>query len=95
LPLASLVDVAVFSCLVGVTKPDPYIYQIATEKLDVQPQRCLYVADGMSQELVTASNLGMHAVQIFVPGEDEYDLYREEWHGPVISSLREILTLLR
>ncbi len=94
-PLASLVDVAVFSCLVGVVKPDPRIYQIATEQLDVQPQRCLYVADGMGQELVSASNLGMHAVQIFVPGEDEYEPYREEWNGPVISSLREVLTLVR
>ena len=94
-PLAPLIDVAVFSCLVGMKKPDPRIYRLATEQLNVEPQDCLYVADGIGQELAVASQIGMHAVQILVPGEDEYDPYREEWDGPVISSLTEVLILIK
>lgn len=94
LPLAPLIDVTIFSCLVGMMKPDPRIYSLATEQLGVELQDCLYVADGMGQELSAASQIGMHAVQISVPGEDEYDRYREEWEGLVISSLTEVLTLL-
>ena len=94
-PLTPLIDVAVFSCSVGMMKPDPRIYRLATEQLNVEPQDCLYVADGIGQELAVASQIGMHAVQILVPREDEYDPYREEWHGPVISSLIEVLILIK
>jgi putative hydrolase of the HAD superfamily len=94
LPLASLIDIAIFSCLVGMMKPNPRIYELATKQLSVKPQDCLYVADGIGQELSTASQLGMHAAQISMPGEDEDDPYREDWEGPIISSLTEVLTLL-
>jgi hypothetical protein len=39
----------------------------------------------------------MHAVLIRVPYEDTYDAYRidaEEWNGPTISAVREVLGLL-
>ena len=94
-PFVKLIDIAIFSCLVGMKKPDPRIYRLATEQLNVEPQDCLYVADGIGQELTVASQIGMHAVQILVPGEDKYDPYREEWHDPVISSLKDVLKLVR
>ncbi len=94
-PLSSLVDEPVFSCLVGLKKPDPRIYQIAAEKLGVSPEECIYVADGIGKELSAAKELGMYAVQILVPGEDEYDPYREEWNGSVITSLEEVMGLVK
>jgi len=94
-PFVKLIDIAIFSCLVGMKKPDPRIYRLATEQLNVEPQDCLYVADGIGQELTVASQIGMHAVQILVPGEDKYDPYREDWDGPVISSLAEVMTLIK
>ncbi|GAI87566.1 unnamed protein product [marine sediment metagenome] len=92
-PLAPLINVAVFSCEVGLKKPDPRIYQIAIEKLAISPEKCIYIADGIGQELLSASQLGMYAIQIRVPGEYD-DPYREEWSGPVISSLKDVLTLV-
>ncbi len=50
-PFASLIDVPVFSCEVGVRKPDPRIYLLACSRLGVPPQHCLYVGDVGSQEL--------------------------------------------
>lgn len=44
-PLAPRIDAAVFSCSVGVAKPDPRIYRIAAERLDVEPDACLFVDD--------------------------------------------------
>ena len=93
-PLAPLIDVAVFSCLVGAMKPDTHIYHVAVEKLAVNPKECLYIADGIGQELASASKLGMHALLIRMPDEDDYDQYRGEWDSPVITSLKEVLTLL-
>jgi len=95
-PLYSLIDVAVFSCSVGVRKPDPRIYRIAIDGLSVNPEECIYIADGMGQELTRASELGMYAIQIRMPGKDNhnYDPYRENWEGPVISLLKDVLTLI-
>jgi putative hydrolase of the HAD superfamily len=43
--MAPLIDEAVFSCSVGVAKPDRRIYEIAAERLDVSPSECLFVDD--------------------------------------------------
>ncbi len=96
-PFAPLIHAALFSCVVRLMKPDPRIYRLACEQLGVKPQECLYVGDGSSHELTGASRLGMHAVLIRVPYEDTYDAHRidaEEWNGPTIVSVREVLGLL-
>jgi len=94
-PLAPFIDVTVFSCSEGLMKPDPRIFQIAIERLAVEPGDCLYIADGIGQELTSASQIGMQAVLIRVSGEDSYDPYREDWDGSVISSLTEVLGLVK
>ncbi len=93
-PFAALIDVAVFSCSVGMNKADLRIFQIAIDRLAVKPESCLYIADGMRQELTNAAKLGMHSVQILVTDEIDDSPIREEWHGPVISSLTEVLNLI-
>lgn len=96
-PFAQLFDATVFSCKAGTKKPDPQIYYMATEKLMVEPQDCLYIGDGSSQELTGAANVGMHPVLIRVPDEstNAHFIDREKnWDGPVISSLQEVLNLL-
>ena len=50
-PFASLVDTPIFSCTVRLRKPDPRIYKLACEQLGVEPKDCLYVGDGLSDEL--------------------------------------------
>ncbi len=99
-PFAPLIDVTVFSCVVGLKKPDPRIYQLAAERLGVEPEKCLYIGDGSSRELTGAAAVGMHPVLIRDPDEDSTEVHRvdaetEKWDGPVISSLREVLTLIR
>ena len=96
-PLVPLFNVTVFSCKVGTKKPSPQIYNIATEQMGVQPEDCLYVGDGSSQELTGALAVGMHPVLIRDPNEvaDAHTIDREEWQGEVISSLEEVLTLLK
>ena len=97
-PFAPLFDVTVFSCQAGIKKPDPRIYYMATEKLGIEPHDCLYIGDGSSQELTGAAQVGMHPVLLRVPDEpvDAYFVSREEdWEGPVISSLQEVLYLVK
>jgi putative hydrolase of the HAD superfamily len=99
LPFAPLIDVSVYSSLVGIQKPDPRIYQLAVEQLAVEPKDCLYIGDGDSQELTGASKVGMQPVLLRLPNEDDTDVHRVDterdvWDGPIISSLTEIVTLI-
>jgi putative hydrolase of the HAD superfamily len=97
-PLAPFFDVTVFSCVAGIKKPDPRIYRLATDPLKVRPQDCLYIGDGSSKELTGALQVGMHPVLIRDPDEsvDAHYIDREDdWPGPKISYLKEVLTLLQ
>lgn len=93
-PLSPFIDVAIFSCRVNMKKPDPRVFRMVIEQLDSKPKECLYIADGIGQELTTASKLGMSAVMIHSPDDREEDPYREDWHGPAITSLKEVMDLL-
>jgi putative hydrolase of the HAD superfamily len=61
-PLASRLDVTVFSCEVGVRKPDPSIYRCALEQVGVDARHALFVGDGGSDEHRGARAVGMRAV---------------------------------
>jgi putative hydrolase of the HAD superfamily len=88
-------EATIFSCAVGIKKPDPRIYNLALDKLKVKPQECLYIGDGGSNELTGASSVGMHPVLISVPTEETYLFGVEDWKGTVISSLNEVLDLVK
>jgi putative hydrolase of the HAD superfamily len=93
-PFAPYFDVVVFSCEAGMNKGDPRIFQIALEQLAIEPVKCIYVADGMRNELTNAAGLGMTAVQLLVPEEIDDSPIREKWHGQTISSLKGVLDFL-
>ena len=56
-------DVACLSYEEGIMKPEKEIFYRCMSRLGVQPEECLYVGDGGSQELETACELGMQVVQ--------------------------------
>lgn len=90
-PLAGMLDDAVFSCRVGLRKPDPEIFQLACRNLGVLPERCVYVGDGGSDELAGATRVGMRAVRIHLTFEEDREL---AWDGETITTLSELLPLL-
>jgi putative hydrolase of the HAD superfamily len=91
-----LIEAPVFSCAVGLKKPDRRIYDLAAANLGVKSARCLYVADGDSGELQGAIEAGMDAIRIRSPHEDVSDALRvneEDWRGLTISSFDQLLSL--
>ncbi len=95
-PLAPLIDVPVFSCRVGFRKPDPRIYKLACEGLGVEPEECLYVADGVGPELSGALAIGMQAALIRVAYDETYDTDRPEaleWKGLALETLADVVTM--
>ncbi|MBO4324269.1 MAG: HAD family hydrolase [Lachnospiraceae bacterium] len=47
----------------GICKPDPAMYYRIAAELGVEPEECLYVGDGGSNELAVAKEIGMKPVQ--------------------------------
>ncbi len=92
-PFGPLVDTAVLSFDAGVAKPDPRIYELALDGLDVEAGRCLFVGDGSDGELTGAAEAGMTAVLIRAP-YDRADGSRQGWDGDVISAIPDVLELL-
>lgn len=90
--LAGRFDSTVFSCSVGVSKPDPRIYQAATEELGVKPADCLFVGDGANDELPGAEAVGMTALQLRAPGE-QLTPEGERWTGRYVERLSDVLDL--
>ena len=89
---APLFDSTIFSSCERIKKPAPQIYHLACERLGVEPEDCLYVADGENFELSAAARVGMHPVLIKT-SESHSEVRREaqEWQGATIENLAEIL----
>ena len=84
-PVAFVFD----SAVVGFAKPEPGIFRLAVERLahlGVAPQRCLYVGDTVSNDVVPAARAGLIPVHL-----DPYRLCDGADHVHV-TSLPELLT---
>lgn len=58
-PLRPFFDVTLFSCAAGLAKPDPEVYWLACQTLDVSPDRALFIGDGGDDELGGARAAGL------------------------------------
>lgn len=56
-------DVVVESSVEGIRKPDPAIYRLACERLDVEPDRCVFL-DDLGINLKPARAMGMHTIKV-------------------------------
>ena len=63
-PLAGHFDFEVFSCEVGLVKPEATIYRTCLDGLALSPQECIYVGDGGSNELIGAREVGLTTVLV-------------------------------
>ncbi len=85
LGLNGLVDYYIFSCEVGLKKPDPAIYRMAIASLAVDPHNALMVGDKVINDVYGPKFIGMNAVLLDRDGKSSYPVK--------ISSLDEVLRL--
>ncbi len=86
-PLPS-VEAIVDSTVVGVSKPDPRIFQPALDALGTAADRTLYVGDTVHADVRGATAAGMPVVQL-----DPLDLHsdHDHWRLPDLVALAELL----
>ncbi|MFP3948167.1 MAG: HAD family hydrolase, partial [Longimicrobiales bacterium] len=68
---------------VGVEKPDPAIFRLAVDNLDLEPEECLYVGDLFPVDVVGARRAGLRALLVDPFGRMDEEVDR-------ISSVREL-----
>ena len=66
-------DDLVISAEVGLAKPDPAIYNLALDRLDVEANQTVFV-DDFTQNIAAAADLGMHAVHFNNPNQAVSDV---------------------
>jgi len=95
---APFFDAAVFSSTAGIQKPDARIFLLATDKMAVKPQDCLYIGDDSDNELNGALGVGMYPVRIrdrHETPDTHLNNWKNDWKGESIASLTEIPDLLK
>ncbi len=92
LGIGRLFDEVVLSHEVGLLKPDPAIFLLACERLDVSPREAAFVADGGFGELDASRSLGILSVLIEQDHQSrDYGASKE--YDLKVHSLEELLTL--
>lgn len=61
--IMKLFDYVIESSKLGIRKPDPRIYALMCEALDVDPARCVYL-DDLGINLKPARAMGMHTIKV-------------------------------
>ena len=66
-------DAVIESCVVGTRKPEPEMYRLALDALDVAPERAAML-DDLGINLKTARTLGLHTIKVLDPVEAAQEL---------------------
>ena len=72
---------AIFSCDYFLVKPEPEIYRLCLDRLDMDPARCLFL-DDLPRNVEAARALGIHALHFRSPAADAAAL-EQRWGLPV------------
>ena len=62
--ILELFELSVVSGEVGIDKPDPRIFDVMCEKLNVSPDECLYIGDNYVNDVLGARNAGWSAIYL-------------------------------
>lgn len=85
-------DFIIVSEEAGVKKPDPQIFELATRKLGLRPEECLYVGDHPVNDIEGASKAGMATIWMKVNQPWLEQLEAKPLH--TIEQLNELLKLI-
>ena len=85
-------EIILVSSEVGVSKPNPRIFELVLESLEVEPEEAVMIGNTVSTDIFGGNRVGMKTVLIQV--DEEYK--RSEWETPnhTIHSLKDLFEIV-
>ena len=80
------------SAVVGVRKPNPVIFKLGVDVLEMEPDEVLVVGDSLKKDILPAESLGCHT--LWLKGKGWTADEDAQTHPGTIKSLNEVLQLL-
>jgi putative hydrolase of the HAD superfamily len=71
-PLSEYVPNPSFSCDLHLRKPDIAIFKNECEKIGIEPEKCIYIADGDDNEFDGAKSIGMETILVKYDDKDAF-----------------------
>ena len=95
--LPALVDHALFSCELGMAKPDATIFREALSRMGIGQNECIYIGDGGGSELQGATSAGIRAFQAYWYLKEYEAPFRKKKEQPFekIHDALDVLCLLK
>lgn len=81
------------SSVVGVRKPDPAIFQLAIDRLNLKPEDITVIGDSFKKDIEPALSLGCKAIWLKGSGWDSSDKSND--YEPCVSSLLQLYDMLQ
>lgn len=69
--IAAYFNAVVESAVVGVRKPNPAIYQLGVDALQLPAEACVVIGDSYSKDIVPAHEIGCKTIWLNVQGWEE------------------------
>lgn len=89
--LDSYFKTVVESAVVGVRKPDPQIFRLGVEALELQPEEIVVIGDSYKKDIVPAQGIGCQTVWLKNTGWEPYK--GDETADAIISDFQELKSL--
>ena len=81
------------SAVVGIRKPDPRIYMLGVDTLQMKPEETVVIGDSFKKDIVPAKKIGCNV--IWIKGETWTDEYNDEsLPDVIITDLRQLIDIL-
>lgn len=91
--LAGVFRVCVYSQEEGVSKPDPRLFEIALERVGIEPAEALHVGDSLESDVAGARAAGLRAVWLNRDGAPNETSIQPDWEIQSLAALPGICSL--
>lgn len=86
-------DVIIESAEIGVSKPNPEIFQYAINKLDLTPRECIVIGDSYNKDIVPSKTLGCNTIWLKGKGWKDNPI-NHPCADEIIGSINELKDIL-
>ena len=78
------------SAVVGVRKPDPKIFQMGVDKMNLKTEEVIVVGDSYKKDIIPAHSIGCHTVWIKGMGWEKNEVADENLPDAIINSIKQL-----